>query len=127
MKQLLVTIMLAASLVVAGCAPENPDEAVARYTDEVKQVIAAFDAIRDEDSAMAAAHAYVSILKSAETLGAQAAAKEPVEREVLFVKYSRAVQTGDARIRQHAHKLKAYPAALKYAEDNLQQMTGAGP
>jgi len=125
MKQLLVTMMLATSLAVAGCAPEKPAGTVAQYTDEVKQVIAALDAIHDQDSAMAAADAYVSLVKSAEALASQAGAAEPAERKVLYAKYGRVVEAGDVRIKQHMHKLIAYPAALKYG--HLEWMTSARP
>jgi hypothetical protein len=125
MRQLLVTMMLAASLSVAACAPEQRAATVAQYTDEVKQVIAALDAIHDQDSAMAAADAYMSLAKSAEALASQADAAEPAERKALSAKYFRAVEAGDVRIKQHMHKLMAYPAAVKYG--HLEAMTGASP
>jgi len=125
MKQLLVMMMLTTSLAVAGCAPEKPAGTVSQYTDEVKQVIAALDAIHDEDSAMAAADAYVSLIKSAEALASQADAAEPAERNVLSAKYGRVVEAGDVRIKQHLHKLTAYPAALKYG--HLESLTDTRP
>ena len=125
MKQLRVTMMLAASLSLAACAPEHRAATVAQYTDEVRQVIAALDAIHDEDSAMAAADAYMSLIRSAEALASQADAAEPAERKALSAKYFRAVEAGDVRIKQHMRKLMAYPAAVKYG--HLEAMTGASP
>ena len=120
-----MTMMLAASLAVAACAPEHRATTVAQYTDEVKRVIAALDAIHDEDSAMAAVDAYMSLVRSAEALASQADAAEPAERKTLSAKYFRAVEAGDVRIKQHMHKLMAYPTAIKYG--HLESMTGASP
>jgi outer membrane murein-binding lipoprotein Lpp len=124
MKHLLVTTMLAASLVLAGCSPENPVNPVAHYADQVKQVIAALDAVHDEDSAMAAVDTYQSLIKSAEALASLADAAAPAERTVLSTKYFRMVEAGDVRIKQHMRKLKPYPKAIAYG--HLESLTGTG-
>lgn len=125
MKQLLVTTMLTASLVVAGCAPADPIDPVAHYAEQVKQVIAALDAIHDQDSAMAAVDTYQSLIRSAEALASRADAAEPGERKVLSAKYGRLVEAGDARIKQHLRKLKAYPKAIAYGR--MEWITNPSP
>ena len=125
MKQPLTTILLATSVSLAACAPEHRAATVAEYNDQVRQVIAAFDAIHDEASAMTAVDAYMSLGRSAEALASQADGADPAQRQAISTKFFRAVEAGDVRIRQHLRKLTAYPAAIKYG--HLEALTGTSP
>ena len=113
------------ALGVAGCAPSHRDGRAAalaeRYAAGVERVVAAFDAVRDEASAIAAADAFVSWSEETMTVyAAQVRALSDAEKEALAAREAELSSVVRDIATRGMKKVYAYPNALRHLGERAQ-------